>query len=185
MNGCVTESVWLKSGNFLRLVDVPNTLPGEILRLKKAMPPIEGNFEINGNEINTIKSIPPRPTYDDDTEDITEELALLPTVEVDEEKHHLKKGRYKSEIQTLLKCQGGSYPGRPLSPHVIPLLGKSKDGELVFEKLSDAFPILLCYHLQNDGYGNWLKVCELYIPSALSTATYTQRTCYSPRTDRS
>jgi len=142
INGRVTESFWLKSGNFLRLVDIPDTLSGDILRLKQALPQIEGNFEINGNEITKIEAIPPRPIHDDDTEDITDELASLPTIDVDEDKHHLKKGKYKSEIQTLLKCQGGSCPGRSLSPHLITLLGKSKDGELVFEKLSPQYPIL-------------------------------------------
>jgi hypothetical protein len=123
-------------------VDIPGTLSGDILRLKQDLPQIEGNFAINGNEINMIETIPPRPIYDDDTDDISDELALLPTIEVDKDKHHLKKGKYKSEIQTLLKCQGGTCPGRSLSPYVISLFGKSKDGELVFEKLSPQYPIL-------------------------------------------
>jgi hypothetical protein len=134
-NGRDIELYWLSTGQHIRLVDIPNTLSGDILRLKQDLPVIEGSFEINGDEIHVIEVAPLPPDPDDDSEDISDELAALPIIAVDGEKQHLKKCKYKSEIQTLLKCQGGSCPGQPLSPHIIQLLGKSDQGHLVFEKL--------------------------------------------------
>lgn len=66
-------------------------------------------------------------------------LARLPEIKVDPSCHFAKKGKYVSEVENLLECQGGSCPGTSLSPHIIKLLGKSAAGELVFEKLDPRY----------------------------------------------
>lgn len=63
-------------------------------------------------------------------------LFTLPLVEIDPAKHFVKKGKYRSEIENLKQCQGGSVPGQTISPHLVQLLGRSDDGRLVFHKLS-------------------------------------------------
>lgn len=60
---------------------------------------------------------------------------MLPLVDVDESKHVVKQCKYRREIVNLLKCQGGLCPGTPISPHIVHILGKSSDRQLVFEKL--------------------------------------------------
>jgi serine/threonine protein kinase len=135
VDGNVVSSFWLSNDKYVRLVDIPNTLSGDILRLKEDLPEIEGNFEIAGNRIRSIEAVPPRdPEWDksDEQEDITQELEALPIIDADKILHHTKSSTYKSEIQTLLKCQGGSCPGQPLSPYVVHLLGKTAEGKLVF-----------------------------------------------------
>ena len=92
--------------------------------------------------VNPIEKPAMRPDYDDDSEEISAELALLPLVQVDLSKHFVKKGKYRSEVYNLLKCQGGVCPGTRLSPHVVQLLGRSPDGHLVFEKLLPRYLVL-------------------------------------------
>lgn len=99
-------------------------------------------FEVDGDTVNPIEKLAMRPDYGDDSEDISAELALLPLVQVDPSKHFAKKGKYRSEVYNLLKCQGGACPGSRLSPHVIQLLGRSPDGQLVFEKLLPRYLVL-------------------------------------------
>ena len=48
----------------------------------------------------------------------------------------MTKGKYRSEIENMLKCQGGYCPGTGLSDHIVHLFGRSVDGQLVFEKLA-------------------------------------------------
>lgn len=129
---------------YVRLVDTSG-LSGHILRLHRDLPlPQQGSFEFDGDD---IRSITPRPLpkRDPDFEDIRNELALLPTVPVDPSKHFVKKGKYRSEIWNLLKCQGGACPGKPVSTNIVRLLGKSKDDELVFEKLLPRYFVLHRY----------------------------------------
>jgi hypothetical protein len=54
----------------------------------------------------------------------------------------VKKGKYRSEIENLLRCQGESCPGSVGSQNLIRLLGASSDGQLVFEKLATRGPML-------------------------------------------
>jgi hypothetical protein len=77
---------------------------------------------------------PPLP-IEDDFENLNDLLEQLPVLHVDQLKHFVKKCRYRSEIFNLLKCQGGSVPGIPKSPHLTQLLGRTDTGELVFQKL--------------------------------------------------
>ena len=120
----------------IRLVDKPGTLANDILRLKKNLPAsvLNGNYEILGDEIRVLETVPALPRLEDDSEDLRAALVSLPVIEPDSSKHFLKAGKYVSEIQNLLKCQGGSCPGTPVSPHIIQLLGKSPDRKLVFKK---------------------------------------------------
>ncbi|KAJ5159102.1 uncharacterized protein N7500_008753 [Penicillium coprophilum] len=146
VGGRVIESFWYEDeqdeaafGTFVRLVYIPGSLSGDILRLRRDLPLIKGHFEINGDVIRQITNPPQPPNREEDSEDLTPILARLPEIEVDPLRHFTKKGKYRSEVENLLKCQGGSCPGTPLSPHIIQLLGKSPVGELVFEKLDPRY----------------------------------------------
>lgn len=128
-----------KYGQCVRIFNVPGTLSGDILRLYRNVPPVSGHFEIDGDHIRPLDHCleHPDPT-EDDSEDVTELVSKLPLVRVDPESHFIKNGKYQSEIENLIRCQGGSVPGHRLSPHIVQLLGKSSDGRLVFEKLSSS-----------------------------------------------
>ncbi|KAK4034538.1 hypothetical protein C8A01DRAFT_49077 [Parachaetomium inaequale] len=117
--------------------DLPGKLSGEILRIKQGLPPRTGHYEIEGDEIRPLGRCLEYPDMiGDDSEDVSELIAKLPPIDVDPEKHFLKQAKYRRKIENLIRCQGGSVPGKPLSPHVIQLLGRSPDGKLVFEKFS-------------------------------------------------
>ena len=143
----------------IRLADIPGTLSGAILRLERNLPILDSslNYEIVGDEIRQLEQAPlppPRDDDDDDAESVNEALATLPEMQVDPNKHFVKKSKYVSEIQNLLKCQGGSCPGVPKSAHIIQLLGKSPSGELVFEKFNPHY-ILAAVHSQSV-YKAWI-----------------------------
>ncbi|KAI9833232.1 MAG: hypothetical protein M1826_000145 [Phylliscum demangeonii] len=140
-DGTWIETYWRDNGTpqgqFVRLFDRPGTLSGDILRLLKNLPPLSGHVEIDGDSIRMLAEAPPMPPteeYEDDSEDLTEALAPLPIITPDPALHFVKKGKYRSEIENLLKCQQGACPGLPLSPSIVRLLGRSPDGELVLEK---------------------------------------------------
>ncbi|POS73864.1 hypothetical protein DHEL01_v207744 [Diaporthe helianthi] len=126
-------------GQCIRVFDVPGTLSGNILRLYHNLPDLSGHFEIDGDDIRPLSSClePPEPT-EDDSKAMGESVSKLTLISVDPENHFVKKGKYRSEIENLIKCQGGFVPGQPLSPNIIQLLGRSADGQLVFEKLSSS-----------------------------------------------
>lgn len=86
---------------------------------------------------------------------MSELVSKLPLVRVDPAKHFLKKGKYRSEIENLIRCQGGSVPGHSLSPNIIQLLGRSIDGQLVFEKLSPS-PLTLSRFSSLAVYKSWI-----------------------------
>ncbi|KAK0636447.1 kinase-like domain-containing protein [Bombardia bombarda] len=128
-----------KYGQCVRIFDVLGTLSGDILRLYRNLPPLSGHFEIDGDDIRALNCCLEHPEpIEDDFEDVSELVTKLPLVRVDPAKHFVKKGKYRSEIENLIKCQGGSVPGHPLSPNIIQLLGRSADWQLVFEKLSSS-----------------------------------------------
>jgi serine/threonine protein kinase len=129
------------------LADIPGTLSGDILRLQQNLPALNGDYEITGNQIHPLKHAPLPPDPDDDSEDLTAILTSLPVVKVDSNKHFVKKGKCKSEIWNLLKCQGGSCPGVPKSTHIIQLLGRSFDGELVFERFKSRYVLAFVHTL--------------------------------------
>ncbi|KAK4223985.1 hypothetical protein QBC38DRAFT_512024 [Podospora fimiseda] len=120
--------IWYKDGRrlgqYARLDDIPGTFSGAILR-------------IEGDVIRKLDEAPEHPPEEeDDCENVSDLVAKLPAVDVDPSKYFTKKGKYRSEIEKLLKCQGGSCPGTVLSPHLIHLLGASSDEQLVFERFS-------------------------------------------------
>jgi hypothetical protein len=149
IDGHTAESFWYEESadgyQYVRLFDIPGTLSGDILRLRQNLPDIKGDFEIHGETVRLIEAAPLPPEREDDTEDISLQLLLLPEVQVDEAQHHVKKGKYLSEVNNLLKCQSGSCSGARKSSHIIHLLGKSSKGELVFEKLLPRFLVLPRY----------------------------------------
>ena len=141
----------------IRLFDKSGTLANDILRLDKNLPTLvlNGNYEILGDEIRVLETVPALPPpLEDDSEDLSAALVSLPVVEPDSSKHFLKAGKYVSEIQNLLKCQGGSCPGTPVSPHIIQLLGKSPDGKLVFNKLNTRAVLTFIHPLKK--YKAWI-----------------------------
>lgn len=128
-------------GQYVRIADIPGTLSGEILRFRQGIPELHGeDHEIVGDEIRPLagQEVPPGPLDDlpENPEDPTDVLASLPVIEhVDSNRQEVKRVKYKSEIVNLLRCQGGSCPGTPISPHIVQLLGKTPEGHLVFERL--------------------------------------------------
>ncbi|KAB8356454.1 hypothetical protein FH972_024037 [Carpinus fangiana] len=161
-NGTYEHSWWYEDEKanirYLRIYDVPGTLSGNILRLLDNIPPIIGDCEIQGNEIRPVEDAPPPPPEDefhDDSEDVTAQLALLPLVSVDPQKHFLKKPKYASEINNQLLCQGGLCPGTPLCLNIVQLLGKTNDGRLVFPKYKTRQNSLIRVHAL-DTYKSWI-----------------------------
>ena len=133
----------------IRVADIPNTLSGNILHLKDNLPPrvVDGDYEIIGNETYPLDQPPSIPAViDDDAEDVSQALASLPEIAVDLDKHFVKKPKHVSEIENLLLTQGGSCPGVPKSAHIIQLLGKSPNRELVFKKYYRCYYALARVH---------------------------------------
>ncbi|KAK0707789.1 hypothetical protein B0H67DRAFT_494305, partial [Lasiosphaeris hirsuta] len=100
---------------YVRLFDLPGTLSGDILRLERGLPPnIPRHCEMEGDIIRPLNQCPdlPPPVVDDDFEETQDIVAQL---HVDPSKHFVKKGKYRSEVETLLACQGGSCSGTMLS----------------------------------------------------------------------
>lgn len=109
----------------IRLTGIPGTHSGAILRLERNLPILDSslNYEIFSDEIRQLEQaqlpLPRNGDDDDDSENVDEALATLPEMQVDLNKHFVKKSKYISEIQNLLKCQGGSCPGVPKSADII------------------------------------------------------------------
>ncbi|KAF2758901.1 kinase-like protein [Pseudovirgaria hyperparasitica] len=140
----------------IRLYDIPGTLSGDILRLNKQLPTMsnEKNYEIQGDKIVPLETVPTPRRFESDAENLTSELCKLPEIAVDPDKHFVKQGKYRSEIRNLLTCQGGSCPGVPISPHIIQLLGKSADGHLVFEKQNPRYILAFVHDFCR--YRSWI-----------------------------
>ncbi|OAR05684.1 hypothetical protein LLEC1_06410 [Akanthomyces lecanii] len=123
-----------KHGQCVRIFDVPGTLSGDILSLHRNLPAMSGHFEVDGDDIRPLSCCLEYPeAIEDDSEDVSELVAKLPLISINPAKHFLKKSKYRSEIANLIKCQG-----HPLSLSVVQLLGRSSDGQIVFEKLSSS-----------------------------------------------
>ncbi|KAJ8131364.1 hypothetical protein O1611_g2261 [Lasiodiplodia mahajangana] len=135
-------SYWMANGitahgRYIRLSNIPGTLSGDILRLRRNLPNTTDNWDIDGDKIAQIENVPvpPEEDFPEDFDHTDADLELLPLINVNESEHFVKRCKYQREILNLLKCQGGSCPGTPVSPYLTHLLGKSADGKLVFEKL--------------------------------------------------
>ena len=116
---------------YVKVIDVPNTLSGDIVRGKVVFPTLKTHTEISGNDLLPITPIPPHvevPLSDLVPEDISVELATLPIVAYDERVHFAKLPKFRRELQNLIKCRGAS-------PHIIDILGRTEDGRIVFPRI--------------------------------------------------
>jgi serine/threonine protein kinase len=119
--------------NYVRLVPSVRSLAADILGFRADLPVYGVDLEIVGDNYCIIE----RKEFvlgeeEDDMEDCSEELAHLPIITADPILHFVKKPSYRSELHNLCLCKG--------SPYVVQLLGRTQDGELVFEKFpSDLF----------------------------------------------
>ncbi|KAG6901830.1 hypothetical protein C0995_007401 [Termitomyces sp. Mi166 len=82
------EELWYEREGrslYLKVIDRPGLLSGNILRLLVDIPPLETHTEIDGDTIRTIPPapVPPEINFDDDIEDITEELQEVPIIAFD------------------------------------------------------------------------------------------------------
>ncbi|KAF8965775.1 kinase-like domain-containing protein [Flammula alnicola] len=112
---------------YVKLIGDPGSLAWNILRLKADLPRYNCDLEIIGNDVRETERKP--MAYEDidpDLEDCSEEIAKLPLIAFDAEKHFSKSPTYKQEIRYLLQCLG--------SPHIVQLLGRTEEGALVFPK---------------------------------------------------
>jgi serine/threonine protein kinase len=118
---------------YLKLIGAPGILAGDIMRLKIDLPRYHCDLEIIGDDFRDTERKPPTvyEEVDPDLEDCSEEVAKLPLVAFDAEKHFAKSPTYKQEIRYLLQCRG--------SPHVVQLLGRTEEGALVFPKFERVF----------------------------------------------
>lgn len=154
-----------EQGQCVRLYDIPGPLSGDILRLRRNLPSVSGHFQVDADAVRPLDIyLEPPEEPENDFEDVSDLIACLPLVEVDEQQHFLKKGKYRSEIHNLLACQGGSCPGRPLSPYLVHLVGRSDKNELVFKKWSPRY-FVLPHFSDLATYKRWL----LHMVDALKT----------------
>ena len=66
----------------IRLANKPDTLSGDILRLPRNLPLLNGNYERIGDQIHALENTPLPPNRDNDSEDASAILASLPVTEV-------------------------------------------------------------------------------------------------------
>jgi hypothetical protein len=100
------------------------------LRLKSDLPRYNCHLEIMGNDIREVERNPWEcDEVDPNLEDCSEEVAKLPLIAFDPEKHFKKSTTYKQEIRYLLQCQG--------SPRVVQLLGRTEEVPLFSPSSSD------------------------------------------------
>ncbi|GBE81646.1 hypothetical protein SCP_0400170 [Sparassis crispa] len=116
---------------YVRIVDVPNALSGDILRYKADLPRYNCHLEIIGNSVREIElKRYPAEEFEENLnvleDDAKELFATLPLVTFDEDKHFAKPARTRREIEVLQMCKG--------SPHFVQLLGRLEDDRLVFPK---------------------------------------------------
>ncbi|KAG6848427.1 hypothetical protein H0H93_000256 [Arthromyces matolae] len=123
--------VWLERDDatlFLRIIDDPGYLSGNILRLLVDLPYIEDHSEIIGNRIERTPFEPPYcgAVYREKArQDLTSLLNGLPIITFDDKIHYAKRCTYRSEVENLLQVKG-------LSPSLIEVLGRTEDGRIIF-----------------------------------------------------
>ena len=120
---------------YVKIIDTPNQLSGNIIRGTAALPKLDTHTEITGD---TLKPIPPQPPFEPEPlsdiipEDVSPDLATLPIVAFDQKTHFAKSPKFRREVQNLIKCRGAS-------PHIVEILGRTEDGQIVFPYL---YPML-------------------------------------------
>ncbi|KAJ6625640.1 hypothetical protein B0H10DRAFT_2430392 [Mycena sp. CBHHK59/15] len=125
----------------VQLITKPGTLAWKIVHYETDLPVYDENIEIDGDVIRRDIPFIEMPNYDDEEdidEDCTAELALLPLLEYDPSIHFAKRAWFKVEITNLIHCKG--------SPHIVQLLGKTADNQLVFPRYKqDVFRFALLH----------------------------------------
>ncbi|KAF5368188.1 hypothetical protein D9757_011313 [Collybiopsis confluens] len=118
---------WETTNNtFVKIVDVPGTLSGQILRLRANIPQLKTHCEIKGGIISPLPfKAKPSPIMED-AEPIVRPIHQLPLVTFDEKLHFAKECRAPNEVDNLLRAKG--------HPNVVELLGQTEDGKLVFPR---------------------------------------------------
>lgn len=112
---------------YVKPIGAPGTLAGDIRILKSDLPRYDCDLEIIEDDIHeTERKLMVYEDVDPDLEDCSEEVSKLPLVAFDTEKHFAKRPTYKQEIRYLLQCRG--------SRHIVQLLGRTEEGNLVFPK---------------------------------------------------
>ncbi|KAJ7499364.1 kinase-like domain-containing protein [Mycena latifolia] len=121
---------------YVKVDDVPGTLSGNILRLQASLPwsSLSSHSAIRGDEISPIP-LRDFDEIDDSEEDTSDLVAQLPFIAFDERIHFAKRSKCRSEIPNLLKAKG--------LPHIVELIGRTDDGEIVFPKLNNGMRLLL------------------------------------------
>lgn len=83
---------------YIRLSNIPDTLAGDIVRLRSNLPNLTNNWDIDGDIITKVviaPEIPDEDAYPNDFDHTSADLALLPAISVDESKHFIKQSNYK------------------------------------------------------------------------------------------
>ena len=108
-------SLSIDSEYYVPLIPEKGMLAGDIVGFQVDLPEYGMNLEIVGNNkrFAVYKEFIERKE-EDDYEDCSDELVLLPTIVPDPSIHFLKCTSYKSEIHNLLQCRE--------SPYVVQLL---------------------------------------------------------------
>ncbi|OCH92255.1 kinase-like protein [Obba rivulosa] len=165
--------VWYGAGPqyYVRIIDVPGKLSGDILRFHRDIPRYECNLEVIGDVVREIefKSMDEVDHSLDDVQDAKELLYALPVVAYDKEIHFTKPPRTRREIEVLLKCRG--------SAHIAQLLGRTEDGRLVFPRYPDEVDNFMITAFRKRSIAN-IKQWMLGIIDAvrtIHTAGYTYR----------
>ena len=119
---------------YVRIHNVPDTLSGDSLCLRANIPSLSSHSAINGNIISEI----PMMTFDNDDylkEDTHDIVAELPLVTFDEQIHFAKRSKFRSEVPNLKIAVE--------LPHIVRILGRTEDGQIVFPKLVDAIRLAI------------------------------------------
>ena len=95
--------------------------------MKADLPRYGSDLEIIENDVREVeKKSMPYDEVDPDLDDCSEDVAKLPLIAFDAEKHFKKSPTCKQEIRYLLQCRDSS--------RVVQLLRRTEEGALVFPK---------------------------------------------------
>ena len=116
-----------------------SSLAWNIVHHEADLPRYDCDLEIIGDNVRETER---KPVFKlDPIEDCSEEIANLPVIASDPEIHFAKVPTFKREIHHLLQCRG--------SPHIVQLLGRSENGQLVFPKIEGSFFITVMANNDN------------------------------------
>ncbi|KAL6301651.1 kinase-like domain-containing protein [Sparassis latifolia] len=140
---------------YVRIVDVPGALSGDILRYKADLPRYDCHLDVVGDTVREIdfKPYPPEELEEEGNSNVLEDdakelFATLPLVTFDENKHFSKPARTRREIEVLQMCKG--------SPQFVQLLGRLEDDQLVFPKYPHDLLLAAMSHKSIDAIRKWM-----------------------------